>query len=148
MSASTYLLLASLCGSALMAQNPTDLNIPFSDAEIRSAFRVSMPRADADDAVREFRSMRTIAQQQLEDYRRDPVTYVREGGFVAGESPAFGIGLSDDTLIILSLLSDDLKKRVRVFRGLKEGQQEDPSWQRRVRELEPLVTRYLQSANP
>jgi hypothetical protein len=96
------------------------------------------------EAVRSLREMQAGGEQRVRSYYADPEAYERT--LPEGVSAMFGIVLTWDTLIILSLLGDDeLAARVDEYRRSPSG--DDPEekrlWRNRLEQLRPLVKERL-----
>jgi hypothetical protein len=98
------------------AQQPPDPSVfavPFSEEELFSAFRMTL----SEDVARD------LAHDIIESDRKYIQSYVRsldprssaDAKLPPGVESAFGSVMADDTLICLSLLSDDLHKRVQEY---------------------------------
>jgi len=118
------------------------VELPFSESELYRAHRVFVDHAEAAREVAEL--LRTVAEQRraLEECREDPARYAVKHGYAESESPAFGVSLSEDFLVVLSLLSDDLADRVVEYAAIEPSQRNQ--WEARRAELRATVANRLE----
>jgi hypothetical protein len=119
---------------------------PFSFGELLRAYRVFFPEAEAYEMARGTEA----AAARLSDSLRDGGAPTSSPTFVPQELAAVpgvglhGMSLSDDTLITLSLISDDVAQKVEMYRArLPYDATMERAWKARRDELASWVTRRL-----
>lgn len=119
------------------------LVLPFSDDELRTAFRVIMTDAESEEFLADLRAVQTAEIRRRAEHQTNSSN--AQEPEANGQAPAFGLGLQDDILAILSLLSDDLEKRVATYVSFIEGRDmsRDEEWQARRNELRSWVATRL-----
>ena len=113
---------------------------PFGEDELYRAFRLVAPEEDA----------RAMAKDALaadvSPFTVPPAAQPRADSAGLAFTPIPRVSLTEDTLILLSLLSDDLRERVDRYRaerrgGAVPGGEEQRAWEARRAQLAPLVQR-------
>lgn len=104
-----------------MAMSVTDASRPFSGTELFSAFRLVMPEAEAAKHAQQWSS---------------PASGLAEFGSPAENEVC--VVFSDDVLLLLSLVSDELNEKVEAYRAeLGPGPDilDDSQWRERRNEI-------------
>ncbi len=115
------------------------LMVPFTDEELFQAYRVTDSAKEAREAVAELAE----ATRRLAPYREWRANPAHRGQLPPESMPIFGIYLSDDTLIILSLLNEDLRRRVHAYLEKRSNEAAWPMWEERRALLAPWVAMRL-----
>ena len=124
------------------------LDLPFTDDELVTAFRVLMSDGEAEVMVADLRSLQRAEIRRRAAYLRSNAEGQLPEAY--GQAPAFGLGLDRDVLVVLSLLSSDLERRVATYLSYIEGRdmEGDPRWQERRQELRSWVATRLWLMTP
>jgi hypothetical protein len=146
-----FLLLMSPTAHDLRAQSDRPEWNPFTDEELYRAFRVGSTDADARQLVADLRRAEAEMAAAFDRHRGEsPRARPAEPDAIV---PAFGSTLSEDTLVILSLLGEATEAKVQHYLEARLGGRPmtpefQRDWQARRETLRPWVEAELRRLGP